>query len=381
MTRYDKFKALSQVRDKYILESMPDHLGLQTPKRRGASAVSRFFNSGWGVACICAVVALSVMAVILRVGQDPWGTPAGTVDDPSVTVTDAPETEAESSAETVFDPSTLDLDTYQGMTPDMPYKITYLSNGDGTCRVSGITVNILYEGSYTVNIPETSPDGDTVVGLSLTPSYNIPAYIPAEDFEKIRAAVLDFYRDTPDQTDEEVARNNFYYKLFMSYFQLKGLEFCSTPELKEELLQYYPVCEYTNVYALDPKATAIDLARTSSLIALAAPWYTAEWCYADLLKIQKMAGEHNITDPNVEKYLSGHSDHLKDAVTVKLPKTLTGLSVTDPEIMLYMGITSLTYDGTMEEFRAFFNMESSIVPPSMVVHCIDGDISYPANAE
>ena len=103
--------------------------------------------------------------------------------------------------------------------------------------------------------------------------------------------------------------------------------------------------------------------------------------YSIILKIQKMADEHNITDPNVEKYLSGHSDHLKDAVTVKLPKTLTGLSVTDPEIMLYMGITSLTYDGTMEEFRAFFNMESSIVPPSMVVHCIDGDISYPTNAE
>ena len=167
----------------------------------------------------------------------------------------------------------------------------------------------------------------------------------------------------------------------MSHFQLKGLEFCTTAEDKEELLRYYPVCAYTNVYVLDPEATDTDLAQTSSLITQAAPWYTAEWCYADLLKIQEIANEHKITDPNAEKYLSRHSDHLKDAVTVKLPKTLTGLSVTDSEVMLYMGITSLTYDGTMEEFRAFFNMESSIVPPSMIVHCTDGDISYPTNAE
>ena len=63
MSRYDRFKALTGINEEYILESMPDHFNTRAAKRRGANPVVRFFGSGWGVACICAVVAYQVQVV------------------------------------------------------------------------------------------------------------------------------------------------------------------------------------------------------------------------------------------------------------------------------------------------------------------------------
>ena len=48
-------------------------------RRREPSVLSRFFESGWGVALICAVVSLSVLSGIIWAGQrPPSGGPGGT---------------------------------------------------------------------------------------------------------------------------------------------------------------------------------------------------------------------------------------------------------------------------------------------------------------
>ena len=71
MKRTSMLNAMSLVSDQLITESltlfeMPAAEGNQRPK-----ALSRFFNSGWGVAVICACVGLAVMAGILLAGQNP----------------------------------------------------------------------------------------------------------------------------------------------------------------------------------------------------------------------------------------------------------------------------------------------------------------------
>ena len=382
MKRYNRFKMLSSIQDEFILESMPDYQVIRAKKSRSDNPFFRFLNSGWGAACICALVAVGVMAFIIRAGQDPV-TPPATTAEPSVEETtevpteeptEAP-TETEAETDPYFDPESLDLDTYQGMTPDFPYTLSYYSLGDGTCWVTHITVNILYEGQYTVEIPETSPEGETVVGLSLHSSYNIPTYVSVDDFMKLKAALIDYYRDTPEQSDKEV-ENNYYYKSFMSYFRLTDAALSSTPELKEDLIAEYPLCEYLGIYAFDHTTTDVEYATLSRTIAEVAPWYTPEWCYADLLKMKEAADSYGVTDPRLEQFLSLHSDHLRDAVTVKLPKTLA-LETWAPKILASAGISSLTYDGTMEEFRAASDVENSTVCTPLVVHCTDGDISYP----
>ncbi|MBQ7317292.1 MAG: hypothetical protein IJW90_09280 [Clostridia bacterium] len=359
MSRYDRFKALTSINEEYILESMPDHFNTRAAKRHAVNPVVRFFGSGWGVACICAVVALTVTAFVIRAGQDPWTPPAGQVEESGESteaVTQAPEPKE-----------------YQGMTADVPYQLSYYSYGDGTCIVNGITANILYKGEYTVEIPETSPDGDTVIGIEIHPTYNIPAYVTEADFEKIKTALLAYYEND----------DNFYYKRFMSYFQLKGLEFLGdSPDADEEkakLLTAHPICQVTNIYVFDRTATGIEFARRSLDIKNAFPEYTAKHCYADLLKLKKIADKHGITDPNLEEALADHSDNLGNAVTIKLPKTLRSDHFYDeiPVALSIMGVQSLTFDGTMEEYLVISDVKSTEVYTPLTVHCSDGDFIYP----
>ncbi len=378
MKRYNRFKQLNCIRDEFILESMPDYLGIRTKKQGNGNPVIRFLGSGWGAACICTVVALSIMAVILRMGQDPWGSPAGTQEqtDTEVTETQIPtlpsETEAPTEVDTTpyFDPESLDIDTYQGMTPDIPYKIVYHSNGDGTCMVTNVIINILYEGDITVEIPETSPDGDTVVEIHLRTNYNIPTYVLAEDFEKIKNAMLVHY-----DHDE----NNFYYKQFMSYFRLYYAEYAPTPEDREKMISHYPLCEFVPVYVFDPTATSTEWKWRSQELAEIAPWYTAEWCYYDIAKAKTVAEIMGVTDSVLEDALAKHSGSFENVSEIKIPKTLRsdGWSALDLWLLSDMGIQSLTFDGTMAEMSNIADPEEIVLSYPLVIHCTDGDISYP----
>ena len=88
------FEALSLVSDVYVMESA-ETLGLwgaNTPtarsrgRERDSSPLSRFFNSGWGVASVCALVSIGVIWALILAGNRP---PAGPVD----TLPPSPNTE------------------------------------------------------------------------------------------------------------------------------------------------------------------------------------------------------------------------------------------------------------------------------------------------
>ena len=107
MSREIILGALNGIRDEYIAEAA-EALGLlgeaapaytKPAREHRENLLSRFFNSGWGVAVICAVVSLSVLGGIIWAGQrPPVGGPMGT--EPSTgTNTENTETEA-----TVIDP-------------------------------------------------------------------------------------------------------------------------------------------------------------------------------------------------------------------------------------------------------------------------------------
>ena len=88
MTGRDAFEAMSGISDKLIMEA-GDRLGIlnagvvKSKKAKAPSAFSRFINSGWGVAAVCALVAVGVMGGIIWAGNQPGthqpaGHPAGT---------------------------------------------------------------------------------------------------------------------------------------------------------------------------------------------------------------------------------------------------------------------------------------------------------------
>lgn len=290
----------------------------------------------------------------------------------TATITGAETEESVTEEVTPTKPELPELNSYQGMTADIPYTLQFQSNGDGTCVVSGIIANLLYEGTYTVEIPETSPDGETVVGMyPPKATYNLPRYLTVEDYEILDGWIEDYVNKGIEQG---VFENDMNLRRFRSYYVLRSAALSSTPDLRDDLIAQYPLCEYVPVYALDPAITEIQLANISQLIESAAPWYTADWCYAGLLSMQSVAGLMGVQDVYLERCITEHSYHLENADAVRIPKTVTQFG--DSLITLsYLGASLLIYDGTMEEFKAIVDVEMSTMCP-LTVRCTDGELTF-----
>ena len=136
---------------------------------KGESAFSRFLNSGWGVAMICAAVSLAVLIAIIQAGRNgPVKPPVvGTVESDQVTAPESAhdfeqETEGGADTEAATEPAT-EAVTEGVFHPDVTEGgVLFISNGDGTCKVKG--ADKAWEG--TIVVPERSPYGDVVTTVA-----------------------------------------------------------------------------------------------------------------------------------------------------------------------------------------------------------------------
>ena len=89
---------MTEIDDRYVLESDPDTVAATVHRRSRSAAVADFFSHGWGVAIISGFVALSVLGGIVAAGQiNPGTTPAGTLP-PNTLSSEPEETEAPTEA-------------------------------------------------------------------------------------------------------------------------------------------------------------------------------------------------------------------------------------------------------------------------------------------
>lgn len=169
MSQFDSslrlFEAMDGLDDAFIEEGMLPDGGRPVSVLRGRGnrngLLSRFARSGWAVAILCAVVSLSVLTAIVKLGM---GAPAG----------DAVPPEQQGPANQVTD--TLPSETDEPVTlPEESDRVPagtvsvdeaglrYISNGDGTCDCVGFTNR--NESVTALRIPDYSPDRDVVIAL------------------------------------------------------------------------------------------------------------------------------------------------------------------------------------------------------------------------
>ncbi len=116
--------------------------------------VYQMINSGWGVAAICCLVSVSVLAGIIWAGRQagawmPGASTSATDTDVAMETEQATNEEAESTNETVI---------------QVVYEengVIYTANGDGTCYVSGVSEGL--KGGVT--IPPVTARGETVTAV------------------------------------------------------------------------------------------------------------------------------------------------------------------------------------------------------------------------
>lgn len=157
------FEELDGLADSFIEESMlPDESLASPPKirRKTAGGILRFLSSGAGVAILCTVVSLGLLAALVQLGMmgdnmhgnmspPQQDNPAG--NSPTDYETDEPVTLPEESARVP-----------QGTRSEDEAGLYYISYGDGTCICMGFVRD---EGQTALSIPTYSPDGDVVVAI------------------------------------------------------------------------------------------------------------------------------------------------------------------------------------------------------------------------
>lgn len=166
----------------------------------------------------------------------------------------------------------------------------------------------------------------------------VPRMIEQSRFEElIMAPVLEYYGGDPD---------DFYYKQFMSYFQLKGLEFCSSDRLKADLLAVYPVVNKMNIYVFDPTATMVEIEKREEVIKSACPNYSYEEMDYDHQLTEYVSEDEN---PPVFKMALEYTIE-SDGFSVRLPAN--GIRFNESKFQLesicvlpYMGAGNNAYEG------------------------------------
>ena len=169
MSRFDSslllFEAMDGLDDAFIQEGMLPETAVSAPicgkGRRRDNALARFARSGWAVAILCAVVSLSVLAAVVKLGIK---APSGDLQPP-----------ANGSTEDGFTGETLPSETDEPVTlPEESDRVPagtasvdesglrYVSNGDGTCVCMGYASG---KEQTALRMPNHSPDGDAVIEI------------------------------------------------------------------------------------------------------------------------------------------------------------------------------------------------------------------------
>ena len=274
-----------------------------------------------------------------------------------------------------------------------PYEFVFLSNGDGTCKITGVTFDASYTAPFALTFPEASPDGDRVTSIEYQVASIVPHWISKNDYEtKIDAKVKSLFED------------EFQYRKFSIFYSYHEINKDMTVTQIENLLASYPVLANTAIYTLEQDVSAEELLYLSDILARAGFSYAdkqaahTETGYADddankvvyPTSSQKMSFPEGLTYVTPEVYLncvtlqtltvpSCVTELTKGMIVerssyreIELPKTLTKIADRAIECP---SITVIRFGGTLAEWNNITKETHSLVMGSGAkVICADGEL-------
>ncbi|MBE6633219.1 MAG: hypothetical protein E7620_02620 [Ruminococcaceae bacterium] len=276
-----------------------------------------------------------------------------------------------------------------------PYEFTFASNGNGTCKITGVTFAESNAAPFTLAFPEASPEGEKVTSIAYQVASIVPHWISKSDYEaKIDAKVKTLF-----------AADEFQYRKFSTYYSYYDIKNGMTVTQAENLLMKYPALEKTALYVLLPDVSAEELLYLGDILAQVGFSYAdkqaahTETGFADddanrvvyPANLQKMSFPEGLTYVAPEVYLNcvtlqtltvpaGVTELEKDAITgrssyreIELPKTLTKI---EDRAIECPNVTVVRFGGTLAEWEAVAKEPYSLVMGSDArVICTDGELA------
>lgn len=226
---------------------------------------------------------------------------------------------------------------YKEFSDDEAYRISFHTDENGAC-VADIDFNPYYDEPFKLIIPDTDDKGNPVVKItSNNQSAVLPTILSQEVGEELFGHVLTYFEGNED---------NFYYRQFMSYYQLKGLEFCVSDRLKEDLLSAYPIIEIMNVYVYDPTATSIEALKLATRLKHAYPKMKDSDYYKTLQNMQKTCKKEGVEEAFLPDMLENYSGTGEYMTAIQWPSQIASV-----DCMTFFGcsrLETLAVPGTVE---------------------------------
>ena len=196
-----------------------------------------------------------------------------------------------------------------------PYELVFKSNGDGTCKLIQIKYNTKYQKKFAVEIPEKSPDGDTVVDVAFESLYfPVPRILLKEDHEKIAEQI------------ETVSGNKRNAQVYGAFFVVKDLsDERYSEKAKEYWIANYPMVKYSAIAVCELTVSTQELLRLADIL------YSAGFdsgdlveCYKNLYKACDNGSEG--TDRLYEEAKAFLEYNLDKVTEITFPKTIEMIS-------------------------------------------------------
>lgn len=207
----------------------------------------------------------------------------------------------------------------------VPYQLTYTSNNDGTCSVTGIIVNFNYCEAFDLVIPEQSPDGDTVTRIAWGQVFDsVSALVPTYATEGFDLPLKTAY----PKWDQKYTEDEFMYKKFVSMYAFIDLNAPDrSDEEKEDMKASYPLCSYMPIYHLPADWKFGQIAWLAGMYQAHMP----DVAYSEQKKIVGLSRAEGLSDEEIaEVYpdfdrVSEYAHVTTFVRSISLPDTLTAI--------------------------------------------------------
>lgn len=205
-----------------------------------------------------------------------------------------------------------------------PYRLYFLSNGDGTCALRYVTVNPDHQGEFEIIIPETSPAGDTVTEIDMG-FLNREVHVAEAPSEYFPFVMTEATMKAVNDTALANGISDFDYNKMNAYYLKLPLEHVTSEDDMAEYLHYYPIISHCSIYVFNASASQTEMNRIYQYLKTYGEWDAEKYQQnaSEILAYAKQSDSLEAAELCMTILYQSDVSQLK---AISIPKTVTTIN-------------------------------------------------------
>ncbi len=201
-----------------------------------------------------------------------------------------------------------------------PYRLYFLSNGDGTCTLKYVTTDPAFTEAFVIEIPETSPAGDIVAAIDMEPTARGHS-AQRDGFPYVLAVST---MESLCETAKANGVGDFAYTQFIAQYLKMSVAGLDEKRL-QEVLAAYPIAAMGDVYVFDAHASEAEMNRVYEFLTVYCEWDQEmyEQSVDDIVKLAKKSESRELAELCLTVL---RSSAISQVVGISIPKTVSSIN-------------------------------------------------------